>query len=62
MENDYSRDYGQILGSLRERVRSVCSHLPESEFLQLTERMAQLEWKYLNRSLDVTPFLNRNHE
>lgn len=36
----------EILEKIRNRVRSVCQHLPDEEFNALTLKMAQLEFKY----------------
>lgn len=38
--------YSELLARIRERVRPVCSEMPEDEFDALTARMAEIEWKY----------------
>lgn len=40
---------GNLLDQLRKRIRPVCSHMSEAEFNALTQRMAELEVKYMAR-------------
>lgn len=48
-------DYSELLTSIRERIRPVCSEMPQEEFDALTARMAEIEWKYAHRPLSILP-------
>jgi hypothetical protein len=47
--------YSELLRQIRDRVRPVCSEMPQDEFDALTARMAEIEWKYTHRAAAPGP-------
>jgi hypothetical protein len=41
-----------LVERIRERIRPVCPNMPDAEFEALTQRMADIEHKYLARHDD----------
>ena len=46
--NNESSTFAQLVQRIAERVRPVCSHMPEAEFHALVEQMARIEQKYIH--------------
>ena len=40
-----------MLVAIRERIRPVCPNMPDSDFDQLTRRMAEIEYKYAQAAI-----------
>jgi len=38
--------YAELLSRIRERMRPLCSRMPQAEFDALTARMAEIEWRF----------------
>lgn len=49
MMNDEIRDLDNLKADIASRLRSACSHFPESEFADLVAQIAHVELKYARR-------------
>jgi hypothetical protein len=60
--NTETTTYDELVRRITERVRPVCTYMPEDEFRALVEQMARLEHKYIHYPNPVPRELRKSGE